>query len=145
MFLRIEAIFLLKTPNDCIALYIRMDETPKFLVPCAIAGICRKATQLRNELAAVSEQQSNSMRELYSEGSQLKVALKAMDDAISKLQECGNTCGNPMPMARQEPISTTPLSLIERASLFQSWDMKRKHQEQHRSPAQQQKAAKTQT
>ena len=110
-----------------------------------IAGICRKAIQLRNELAAVSEQQSNSKRELYKEGSQLKVALKAVDEAISKLQECGKTCGNPTSMVKQEPVSKMALSLFERASLFQSWDRKRKHQEQHRPSAQQQKAAKSQT
>lgn len=104
-------------------------ETPKCLVPCAIAETCRKMTQLRNELVAVSEQQCNIMRAPCKEGNQLKAALKAMDDAISKLHECENTCGKSMPMTEQEPISTTPLSIFERASLFQSWDLKRKRQE----------------
>ena len=119
-----------------------MDKTPKCLGPCAIAEVCRKATQLRNELVAVSEQQCSIMREPHKGGNQLKLALKAVDEAISKLHECENTCGNSTPMARQEPISTTPLSISERASVFQSWDMKRKRQEQKQIPTQQQKAAK---
>ena len=119
-----------------------MDETPNCLMPCAIAEICRKVTQLRNELGAVSEQQCNSMQEPHKVGNQLKSALKAMDEAISKLHECENTCGNSMPMARQEPIRATPISIFERASLFQSRDMKRRRQEQQQPPTQQQRAAK---
>lgn len=122
-----------------------MDETPHHLEPCVIAGICRKATQLRNELAAVTEQQSNSTREVYKEGSQLRAALKAMDEAISKLQEIEPKSRNPAAMAKQETIRTTPLSLFERATLFQRWDRKRKQLEQHQLLAQPQKAAKSQT
>lgn len=140
----IRSHFPAQDPNDSIVFCIKM-ETPECLVPCAIAEICRRMTQLRKELVEVSEQQCNTMRAPCKDGNQMKLALKAMDDAILKLQECQNSSGKSMPIARQEPTSTMPRSIFERASLFQSWDMKRKHQEQNQPPAQQQKAAKSQT
>ena len=121
-----------------------MDKTPEPPKPCVITGICRKATQLRNELAAVSDQQSNSLSGLHKEDNQVKAALKAMDDAIVKLQDCKKMCPNLLPVPEQEPISTTSLSLFERAAMFQSWERKRKNPEQHRPSLQQQKTAKSQ-
>lgn len=119
-----------------------MNKTQMRPAPCAIAGVRRKATQLRDELVAVSEQQRCAMLEPHKIGNQLKLALGAMDEVISKLQECEHIRGNPAPMERQEPISTTPLSIFERASVLQSWDMKRKRQELKQNFPQQQKAAK---
>ena len=121
-----------------------MDEIPESPKLGVIIGICRKVTQLRNELAAVSDQQPNSMSGLHKEDNQVKVALKAMDYAIAKLQDCGKMCPNPSPLPKQEPISTTTLSLFERAAMFQSWERKRKNPEQHRPSLQPQKAAKSQ-
>ena len=134
---------MLKTPVGSTAFYIKM-ETPKCQVPCAIAEICRKMIQLRTELDAVSERQGNTTQEPFKESNQMKLALKAMDEAISKLHECENVCGKSIPMAAQEPTRTAPLSIFERATLFQSWDTKRKRQEQNQPPAKQQKTANSQ-
>ena len=121
-----------------------MDEIPEVPKPSVIISICCKVTQLRNELAAVIDQQPNSMSGLHTEDNQVKVALKAMDDAIAKLQNCGKICPDLVPLPKQEPISTTSLSLFERSAMFQSWDRKRKNPEQSRPSLQQQKAAKSQ-
>ena len=126
----------------CPALYIDMDKTQVCPAPCAIAGVRRKATQLRDELVTVSEQQCCAMLEPHTHGNQLKLALGAMDEVISKLQECENIRGNSAPMERQEPSNATPLSMFERASILQSWDMKRKRQELKQNFPQQQKAVK---
>ena len=106
-----------------------MEEIPEVPKPSVITGICRKAIQLRNELAAVIDQQP--MSELHKEDNQVKAALKAMDDAVAKLQDCGEMCPNPLPLPKQEPTSTTSLTLFERAVMFQSWERKRKNSEQH--------------
>ena len=119
-----------------------MDEIPEVPKPSVIIDICRKVTQLRNELAAVIDQLP--MSGLCKENDQVKVALKAMDDAVAKLQDCGKMCHYPVPLPKQEPLSTTSLSLFERAAMFQSWDRKRKNPEHHRPSSQQQKAAKSQ-
>ena len=108
----------------------------------AIAGICHKAIHLRNELAVVADQLPKS--EPYKKDNQVRAALQMMDDAIAKLQDCGELCPKPHSLPEKEPISTTSLTLCERAVLFQSWDRKRKNSEQPRPSGQQQKAVKSQ-
>ena len=119
-----------------------MEEIPEVPKLSVITDICRKAIHLRNELAAVIDQLPKS--ELHKEDNQVKAALKAMDDAIAKLQDCREMCPNSLPLPKKESNSTTSLTLFERAVMFQSWERKRKKSEQHRPSAQQQKAANSQ-
>ena len=119
-----------------------MEEVPEVPKLSAITGICRKAIHIRNELAAVVDQLPKS--ELYKEDNQVRAALKAMDDAIAKLQDSGEMCPNSLPLPKKEPISTTSLTLFERAVMFQSWERKRKNSEQPRPSGQQQKAVNSQ-
>ena len=119
-----------------------MEEVPEVPKLSAITGICRKAIHIRNELAEVVDRLPKS--ELYKEDNQVRAALKAMDDAIAKLQDCGEMCPNSLPLPKKEPISTASLTLFERAVMFQSWERKRKNSEQPRPSVQQQKAVNSQ-
>ena len=121
-----------------------MEEIPEFPKLSVIISICSKLTHLRNELAAIIDQQPNRMPGLHTEDNQLKAALTAMDDAIAKLQTCRKNCPELAPLSKQEPSNRAVLSLFERAALFQNWDRKRKSPEQSRPSLQQQKAAKSQ-
>ena len=117
-----------------------MEELPEVSKLSAITSICRKAITIRNELAAIVDQMPKLENK---EDSQECAALKAMDDAIAKLQVTGETCPNSQTLRKREPNSTAPLTLVERAIMFQSWEKKRKNSEQPRLSVQQQKVANT--
>lgn len=121
-----------------------MEKVPEVPKSSVSMSICCKVTQLRNELAAVIDQQPNRMTGLHTEDNQLKAALTAMDDAIAKLQTCNKICPDLVPLPKHEPSNSAILSLFERAAMFQNWDRKRKSQELSRPSLQQQKAAKSQ-
>ena len=106
---------------------VDIPEAPK---PRMITGIYRKAIQLREELAVVTDQISKS--DLHTDNNQMKAALKSMDDAIAKLKECREMEPSPLPLPKKQPISTTSLTLSERAVIFQSWERKRRKSEQHK-------------
>lgn len=104
-----------------------MEEVPAVPKLSAITGICNKAIQVRNELALIVDQLPKTER--CKEGNQMKAALKAMDEAIVKLQSSQERCPNSLPLPKKEPGGTTPLTLFERAAVFQSWERKRKSPE----------------
>lgn len=139
-----EAISLLKIEiaHGYSASYNCMDEMPEAPNSRVIAGLYRKAIQLREELAMVTDQLSKT--EFRTDDCQVKAALKSMDDAIAKLKESRAICPNSQPLPKKQPISTPPLTLSERAVIFQSWDRKRKSSEQQSPPTQQQKASNSQ-
>ena len=103
-----------------------------------ITGIFRKAIQLREELAAVTDQLSKS--ELHVDDRQVKAALLSMDDAIAKLKESKEICPNSQHLSEKQPVRTPPLTFTERAVIFQSWERKRKNSAQQSSHIQQKKA-----
>ena len=100
---------------------VDIPEAPK---PGMITGIYRKAIQLREELAVVTDQIFKS--DLHTDHNQMKAALKSMDDTIAKLKECRDMEPSPLPLPKKQPISTTLLTLSERAVIFQSWERKRR-------------------
>ena len=113
-----------------------MSEAPNSSV---ITGIYGKAIQLREELAAVTDQLSKS--ELHADDRQMKAALISMDDAIEKLKESRAMCPNSQPLSKKQSIRTPPLTFTDRAVIFQSWERKRKNSAQQSSHTQQQKAS----
>ena len=104
-----------------------------------ITGIYRKAIQLREELAVVTDQLSKS--ELHADDHQVKAALISMDDVIAKLKASKTMCPNFQPLPEKQPVRTPPLTLTERAVIFQSWERKRKNSAQQSSYIQQKKAS----
>ena len=116
-----------------------MEELPEVSKLSAITSICSKAIAVRNELAAIVDQLPKSVEDKTD--SQVRAALKAMDDSIEKLQATGEMCPTSLPLRMREPISTAPLTIFERAIMFQSWEKKRKTSEQPRHSGQQQKVA----
>ena len=124
------------------ACYRLMGKIPEASEPMVITGIYCKAIQLRKELAVATDQLSKS--ELHTDGNQMKAALKSMDDAIAKLEQCREMDFNPLPVPKKQPINTKSLTLSERAVIFQSWERKRKNSEQYRPSVQQLKASNSQ-
>ena len=116
-----------------------MDEMPEAPNSSVITGIYRRAIQLREELAAVTDQLSRS--EQHADDHQMKAALISLDDAIAKLKESRAMSPNSQPLSKKQPVRTPPLTFTERAVIFQSWERKRKNSAQQSSLSQQQKAS----
>lgn len=134
---------LLKLGNTPVpALFMSTDKTQQRQVPCAIALIRCQATQLRNELVKVSEQKCCTSPEPDRLANQLKLALRAAEEVLSTLQECENIHADSEKAESLDCKKVKSLTIFERASMFQSWDMHRRHKEVKQDTQQQQKAVK---
>ena len=106
------------------------NETLQVLLPCTINLLRCQATQLRNGLVKASEQQCRANPETDCSANQLKLALKAVEEALSILKDCEISHEIPKKEEGQEQKNGKPLTIFERANCFQSWDASRRQEKQ---------------
>ena len=105
-------------------------------LPCSVNLLRHQVTQLRNGLVKAIEQISLANPEAEGAVNQLRLALKAAEEALLFLQDCEVNHEVPKRESREEHMDGKPLTIIDRAKIFQSWDASRRQEKQDRQQSQ---------
>ena len=105
-------------------------------LPCSVNLLRHQVTQLRNGLVKAIEQTSLANPEAEGAVNQLRLALKAVEEALLLLQDCEVNHEVPKRESCEEHMDGKPLTIIDRARIFQSWDASRRQEKQGRQQSQ---------
>ena len=97
-------------------------------LPCSVNLLRHQVTQLRNGLVKAIEHTSLANPEAEGAVKQLRVAMKAAEEALLLLQDCEVNHEVPKRESCEESVDGKPLTIMDRARLFQSWDASRRQE-----------------
>lgn len=106
--------------------------------PCTIASLCSQTIQLRDGLASANARTCCNHKGTESSDSRVQLALEAIEKALSILQEVEQSHACSQRKMKQKDRHREPLTVFERANIFQSWSECR---EQRSQDSQQQRTA----
>ena len=97
---------------------------------CSVSLVSHQVAQLRNGLVKATDNVSLAGPSTEGAVTQLKVALRALEEALLLLANDEGNHGVPKRESCEAQTDGKPLTVIDRARIFQRWDASRR-QEQH--------------